>query len=56
MNCPEMPDAVRGLDEAIQRYYEEHHDLPVPDCFGADDVAFHASLEPIIQRCAAIGD
>ena len=55
MNCPEMPAAIRALNEATERYYEDHHDLPVPDCFGVNDTVFQASLEPIIQECAKVG-
>lgn len=51
MNCPKMPDAIRALDEATQRYYEEHHDLATPGCFGLHDEQFNASLEPLVQRC-----
>lgn len=51
MNCPEMPDAIRALDEATQRYYEGHHELATPDCFGLHDEQFNASLEPLVQRC-----
>jgi hypothetical protein len=51
MNCPKMPNAIRALDEATERYYEEHHELVTPDCFGLHDEQFNASLEPLVQRC-----
>ena len=51
MDCELMPRGIRTLDTVLQTYYEEHHDQPVPDCFGASDESFRRSLRPLIQCC-----
>ena len=50
MNCRLMPPGIRALDEALQTYYERHHDRPAPDCFGSSDESFRRTLRPLIRR------
>jgi len=45
-----MPPGIRALDEALQTYYERHHDQPAPDCFGSSDESFRQTLRPLIRR------
>ena len=51
MTCSRMPRGIRTPDEALQTYYENHHDLQAPDCFGSSDESFRLSLRPLIRRC-----
>jgi hypothetical protein len=51
LNCPQMPQGIRALDEAVETYYERHHDQPAPECFGSSDESFRRSLRPLIRRC-----
>lgn len=41
-----MPRGIRALDEALQTYYEHHHQQPAPECFGSADRPFRQSLRP----------
>ena len=50
MNCGRMPPGIRALDEAVETYYEQHHDQPAPDCFGSSDESFRRSLRGLIRR------
>jgi hypothetical protein len=50
MNCGRMPPGIRALDEAVETYYEQHHDQPAPDCFGSSDESFRLSLRGLIRR------
>ena len=50
MTCSSMPTGIRALDAAIQTYYEDHHERPVPECFGASDDSFRVALRPLIAR------
>jgi hypothetical protein len=50
MNCGRMPQGIRALDEAVEIYYEQHHDLPAPDCLGSSDESFRRSLRGLIRR------
>ena len=51
MDCELMPPGIRALDTVLQTYYEQHHELPTPDCFGASDESFRQSLRPLLQNC-----
>ena len=51
MHCEHMPRGIRTLDEAVQTYYEQHHELPVPECFGSSDESYRQSLRPLLRRC-----
>ena len=51
MNCQQMPQGIRSLDEAVQTYYEQHHQLPVPECFGSSDESYRQTLRPLLRRC-----
>jgi len=51
LNCDQMPRGIRSLDEAVQSYYEQHHHVPVPECFGSSDDSYRQSLGPLLRRC-----
>ena len=50
-HCPLVPAAIRALDEANQVYYEAHHELPAPECFGASDPEQLAALRRLLAAC-----
>jgi hypothetical protein len=54
MNCPRMPAPIRALDEAVQRYYEDHHDQPAPQCFGELDESFNRAIAPLVRTAVAV--
>ena len=51
MHCERMPRGIRRLDEAVQTYYEQHHHLPVRECFGSSDAPYRQSLRPLLRHC-----
>ena len=51
MTCSSMPPGIRALDEAVQTYYERHHELPWPECCGTADEPFRHSLQDLVRNC-----
>lgn len=53
MNCDHTPQGIRALDESAQTYYEQHHELSWPECFGTNDELFRLRIAALVRNCLA---
>lgn len=53
MNCAHTPRGIQVLDETVQTYYEQHHELSWPECYGTNDEPFRARVGELVRTCLA---